>query len=145
MTFQFLSETHEYYFNGLRIPSVTGVLPNAGLLDYSGFSDYYRDRGTYVHAATEMIDKGTLDWDSLDGTLRPYCEAYQKFIDDVKPAIILSEKPLYHAGYGFAGKPDRAIRINERTSVIDFSTGNPPPAKKIQVAAYQELIHASDD
>ena len=144
-TFRFNEEDHSYWIGERRIPSVTGILRDAGLLNYHGSADYYMERGTFVHRATEMIDKGTLDWDSLDSTLRPYCEAYQKFINDVKPSIILSEKPLYHAGYGFAGTPDRAIRINERTSVIDFSTGNPPPAKKIQVAAYQELIHASED
>ena len=145
MTFRFLAETHGYYFNGLRIPSVTGILRNAGLLNYHGSSDYYMDRGTYVHAATEMIDKGTLNWNVLDDTLRPYCEAYASFCRDVNPEPVLSEKPMYHAQYLYAGTLDRVVKMNGLASLIDIKSGSPHPATVLQVAAYAELVRVNED
>ena len=142
-TFRFNEEDHSYWIGERRIPSVTGILRDAGLLNYHGSSDYHMDRGTYVHRATTMIDKGTLDWDGLDDTLRPYCEAYQRSIDDVKREIILSEKPMYHPNYYYAGTPDRVMKRNGLTTLIDIKSGSPHPATALQIAAYAELIRAT--
>ena len=144
-TFRFNEEDHSYWIGEQRIPSVTGILRDAGLLNYHGSSDYHMERGTFVHRATEMIDKGTLDWDSLDDTLRPYCEAYQKFIDDVKPKIILSEKPMYHPQFMYAGTLDRMVKMNGLTSLIDIKSGSPHPATALQISAYAELIGINEN
>jgi len=144
-TFRFNEADHSYWIGEQRIPSVTGILQDAGLLNYHGSSDYHMERGAFVHRATEMIDKGTLDWDSLDVTLRPYCEAYQRFIDDVKPEIILSEKPMYHPNYFYAGIPDRVAKVNGLTTLIDIKSGSPHPATDLQIAAYAELIGINEN
>jgi len=104
------------------------------------------DRGTYVHAATEMIDKGTLDWNALDDTLRPYCEAYSKYCQSANMGeILISERPMYHAQYLYAGTLDRVVKMNGLTSLIDIKSGSPHPATALQVAAYAELVRANED
>lgn len=143
--FEFRESDHSYWLGEQRLISVMEVLAQAGMIDDSHFSEYARTRGTYVHRATEMIDRGTLDWENLDPVLLPYCEAYRKFQEDVHPEILFSERPLYHAQHLYAGTLDRAMRINGHSSIVDFSSGNPPPAKEIQVAAYRELMLVNED
>jgi len=145
MTFRFVEADHSYWLGEKRIPSVTGILRDAGLLNYHGSSDYYMGRGTYVHAATVMIDKGTLDWNALDDTLRPYCEAYRKFIEDARPEVLISERPMYHAAFLYAGCPDRVLMMNGRTVVVDIKSGVPIPANWLQISAYRELIAVNED
>ena len=102
-------------------------------------------RGTYVHRATEMIDRGTLDWPALDSMLLPYCQAYQQFIEDKRPEIILSEKPMYHAQHLFAGTPDRVVKMDYGICLLDLKSGAPTRATAIQLAAYRELVRINED
>ncbi len=143
--FRFDEADHSYWLGEQRLDAVTHVLREAGMIDASWFTEEARTRGAYVHQATEMIDRGTLDWDALDPILSPYCRAYERFVADVRPEVLLSERPLYHAGYLYAGTPDRVARINGITAVVDFSTGDPLPAKLVQVAAYREMVLVSED
>lgn len=145
MTFRFDPEKHEYFLGDCRLESVTEVIAGAGMVDSRHFSEESRTRGTYVHAATEMIDRGTLDWSDLDPVLAPYCRAYQSFIEDKRPEILLSEKPLYHAQHLFAGTLDRLVKMDGAISLIDIKSGVPSPATAIQVAAYRELVKVNED
>lgn len=137
--FRFVEETHEYFLADRRLDGVTETLAGAGMIDSRFFTEESRTRGQYVHRASEFIDAGTLDWSTLDPVLVPYCEAYQKFIEDARPEIILSEKASYHPQYLYAGRLDRILKIHDKLAVVDFSTGDPLPAKDIQVAAYWQL------
>jgi len=145
MIFHFDPETHTYTLDGRTLLSVTSILKEAGMLVYpSGMQDAMM-RGKYVHAATEMIDRGTLDWELLDDTLRPYCEAYAKFCRDKNPVIVLSEQRSYHPTHLYAGTPDRVVRMDGFTALLDIKTGTPNPATAIQVAAYKEMVRALDE
>lgn len=125
---------------------VTEILREAGMVDYSFSNEEAMTRGTYCHTATVMIDRGTLDWEGLDDTLRPFCEAYAKFCRDVNPEVILSEQRFDHPQYQYTGQVDRIFRIggkmaNSATWLVDLKTGSPVPAVDLQVAAYRELPH----
>jgi hypothetical protein len=145
VTFRFDAENHEYFLDDRRLESVTEILGDAGLTDYRFSQEWYMTRGKYIHAASEMIDRGTLDWTTLDPVLVPFCEAYQHFVEDCRPEIILSEKPMYHAGHLYAGTPDRAVTANGITALIDIKTGVPNRATAIQLSAYREMIRVSED
>lgn len=145
MTFRFNPDTHEYFLADKPLLSVTRVLERAGLVSYPSATDYHKERGTFVHRASEMVDRGTLDWAALDPVLIPYCEAYRKFVEEARPEIVLSETPMYHGTYLYAGTFDRVIRLNGITSLIDLKTGSPHPATALQVAAYSELVRVNAD
>jgi hypothetical protein len=125
------------------LPSVTGILADAGLIDRTFFTEEGRTRGKYVHTATGMIDRGTLDWEVLDDTLRPYCEAYAKFCRDTNPEIMLTEVPMHHPAHLYAGTPDRIVKMNGTRILLDLKTGAPAPATALQLAAYKEMIRAN--
>ena len=143
--FVFKKEDHSYWLEDQRLPSVTGVLRDAGLSIYhSGNSEYYMERGTLVHTATEMIDKGTLDWNSLDPVLLPYCEAYAEFCSIMvnMENLLISESPMYHPQHLYAGTPDRLVPVNGMASLIDIKSGGPHPTNLLQVAGYWEMARA---
>jgi hypothetical protein len=142
--FIFREEDHSYWLGDRRLESVTEILERSGIADYRWTNEDAMTRGKYVHTASEMIDRGTLDWAALDPILRPYCEAYQKFIEDKHPEILLSEKPMYHPDYLFAGTPDRAMRMDGAIVLPDLKSGAPNRATAIQTAAYRELVRVSE-
>jgi len=144
MNFRFDAENHEYFLDDRRLESVTEILERSGIADYRFSNEEAMLRGTYVHTATEMIDRGTLDWETLDPILRPYCEAYQRFIEDKRPEILTSEKPMWHPAHFYAGTPDRVALMDGIVSLIDLKTGIPNRATAIQIAAYRELIRMND-
>lgn len=120
---------------------VTEILAEAGMVDYRFSNEDAKTRGTYVHTATEMIDRHTLDWETLDDTLRPYCVAYLNFLRDTGyPAVVLSEKRMDHPQYQYTGQVDRIFNFGNSLALVDLKTGSPHPAVDLQVAAYRELV-----
>jgi hypothetical protein len=100
---------------------------------------FYLRRGQYVHAATELIDAGTIDWATLDSRLEPYCRAYQAFVDMSHPVIELSEQIVVAPDYSYGGRLDRVFRLpgRERLLVVDIKTGAGREKRyQLQLAAY---------
>jgi len=142
--FRFVESDHSYWLGERRLPSVTGILEDTGLANYKWSTDYHKERGGFVHKATELIDRGTLDWSSLDPVLVPYCEAYAKFCSSVNmETLIISEKPLYHPQHLYAGTPDRLVTMNSLTTLIDIKSGATHPATALQVAGYWDLVRVN--
>lgn len=77
---KFIEDTHTYLLDGVKIPSVTSVLP----YNYTGDYEYQRDRGSKVHKMIELYSNGVLDEDELDPVLKPYLESFK-----------LSDKPVF--------------------------------------------------
>ena len=142
--FSFREEDHTYWLSGLRLESVTEILEGSRIADYRFSNEEAMTRGSFVHTATEFIDRGSLDWSALDDTLRPYCEAYQRFIEDKRPEILLSEKAMYHPTLLFAGTPDRVMRMDDSIILPDLKSGAPSRATAVQVSAYRELVSVSE-
>jgi hypothetical protein len=101
--------THTYRVNGSIVPSVTQVIPS----DYSHVHprvlEKARQRGHAVHKATELYDKGTLDFATLDPQIEPYLVAWDKFKLDYEfesdPYDV--ERRVYHPVDRYACTGDR--------------------------------------
>lgn len=110
---EFEADRHVYTFNGQILPSTTGILKEMGLTpDYSMIDPFYAMRGQYVHKATELYDRGTLDEDTVDDEIAPYLEQYRKAKANFPFEIIDIEKMLRHPVYGYTGTIDRTITGN---------------------------------
>lgn len=108
----FDEEHHIFTAEGEIIPSVTSIIRKAGLTpDWSQIADieWYASRGTYVHQATEMWEKGTLDENTVDKEIRPYLEAYKRFRADYPVKVIDQEVRLWHPTYRYAGIIDMIV------------------------------------
>lgn len=138
---EFKAETHEYFFNGRKVPSVTGILKEVGLIDDEWFTEEARERGKAVHAATELLDRDDLDWDSLHPKIEPYVKAYQNFKKDTGFIPELIEHRVYNHDYNYAGTLDRTgIFPNGEKVILDIKSGPISGWAALQVAAYDYCL-----
>lgn len=119
-----------------EFPHVTDVLARAGLVNTDWFKEYDLSRGSALHKATEYLDEGTLDWSTVDPIILGRLRQYQRFKDEVRPAIGPIEKHVEHHAYHYQGTLDRLVSINDRLGVLDIKGPSMSPWQGVQVAAY---------
>jgi hypothetical protein len=112
------------WYRGRPIRSVSKILERIYPMP-PGLPQWYLDRGKMVHHATTLIDAGTLDWETLDDRLRPFCEAYRDFIDVVHPVVEASELTVVHRSYSYGARLDRVYKIpgSSKPILVDIKTG----------------------
>jgi hypothetical protein len=105
----------------------------------------WRQRGTFVHRATEMFDKDTLDWDTMDTDLEPFVRGWEKAVSDLDIHNILAiEARVWSKKYLYAGTLDRLLLMGRWAWLIDIKTGPPMPTDPLQTAAYRQAAHETD-
>ncbi len=134
-------EKHAYYCRGIRYPSVTQIIAAAGLYgDTSRWTDYSRDRGTYVHQIIEYHLAGELDEATIDPALLPYFAAWLRFEAEAGFVSEGCEKRLVSERHRFAGTIDHIGHLNGHYVIIDVKSGAPVPATGVQLAGYEILL-----
>jgi len=137
---------HEYRLNGIRVPSVTGVLKAAGYIDLSGIPsavlEAARARGTRVHAALHYLLEDDLDITTVDEADRGYLESAQRYLAQHVVKVLGAEMRLWSERYACAGTTDMvAVHGDGYPSIDDFKTGEPSDvAADLQTAAYHGFI-----
>ncbi|HXK36963.1 MAG TPA: hypothetical protein VJ553_05280 [Candidatus Paceibacterota bacterium] len=113
-----------YTYQGRYIRSVSKILNRIYPMP-PGLDPFYLERGKAVHAATVLIDNGTLDMDALDHRLLAFCSAYQTFRRMAAPVIEASELVVIHPSYSYGARLDRVFRLpgQERLLVVDIKCG----------------------
>jgi hypothetical protein len=138
---------HEYRnADGIKKPSVTWILAQSGLCDFSFVEDEIRERamarGRSVHWMTRLEDEGALDYRRVPHKLRPFRKGYLgwKQASRFVPEII--EEPFI-SPLGFAGTPDRvgtlpptAIYPLGSRAVVDLKTGSVYDWTRFQLCLY---------
>jgi hypothetical protein len=141
MTITFDAEKHEYRDCGVRLPSVTQVISAAGLYgNTSFFTDYSRDRGSFVHQIIEWHLSKELDESTIDPVLMPYFEAWKRFERESSYVSDSCETRLASATYRFAGTIDHIGHLGGHFCIIDVKTGALNPAGALQLAGYELLL-----
>ena len=144
---EFDEETHTYTQGGVKLPSVTTIIREAGLMPgfYGSGNEAAMLRGTLVHRACEFHDEGDLDESTVDPALAGYLEAWKKFRDETAfdPAEI--EWRHAHPVNKYAGTVDRIGSFGGRPAIIDIKTGEFDPWIGIQLAAYEGLVYSAVD
>jgi len=110
-TLTFEPTTHEYRIDGHLVPSVTQLLDNAGLTpDYSlvspGILQHARERGIHVDQACDLLDQDDLDWRSVNPEAHGFVEAWLRFKEHEGFRPLVSQLPLFHPTYTYAGTAD---------------------------------------
>ena len=142
MSLVFNKENHTYTLDGQPIPSVTGILQEGGLVDFSKVDPEILDRackfGIAAHLACQLFDERTLNEDILDENLVPRLAAWKKFLNDTGFVIEAIEEKVVSVKYRYAGTLDRRGLLYSRRTVIDLKTGADfGLATGPQLAAYQ--------
>jgi len=136
---QFDADTHTYVDDGVEIPSVTQILERVGLVNTYFMNQYpeARQRGTDVHEATALIDRGALELGDFDGWMAGWIDSWSLFkIDNAIDDFSHVESRFGSAELGYAGTVDRVAMIDDKPVIIDLKTGKPARTHKLQLAAY---------
>ena len=128
----FRAETREYFHKGVRVPSVTEIVKEAGVADFSRIPPAVLEkaaaRGRKAHMVAEAIDLNLFDDKNADEadieTAKDWRSAKEVIfkashpIDELIEQIIYCEKPQY------AGRFDRAWELpGKRLLLADIKTG----------------------
>lgn len=140
--------SHTYRWNGEKVASVTQILQDVGLIDYSSLPLSLREmaleRGRTVHTVTHWDDEGDLDESSVDPQIVPYLAAWRRFRMDTGFVPELIEHRAYSPEFGYAGTLDRAGRFpGGRKALIDLKNSLVPEFARYQLAAYSKLLPES--
>ena len=104
-------------YKGKSVRSVSKILNRIYPLP-PDLPQWYLDRGKMVHAATVLIDNGTLDWEALDERIKPFCDAYKYFLETARPVMEATELVVVHPSYAYGGRMDREISLPGQTRLI---------------------------
>lgn len=151
MSLTFDAAEHAYHLDGRRLPSVTQILEDVGIIDYSGIPGASREqyllRGQIVHACTQFDDEMSVEGnrladDQIDPRVAGYVEAWRRFRRDTGFTPELIEHRAANKQYGFAGTLDRTGRLRGETGVglWDIKTGHAMPWTRLQLAAYASFF-----
>lgn len=140
----FDSELHQYTIDGVVLPSVTGVLSDVGVIDYSYLPLSVREmalkRGQAVHLATQYADQNELG--RVPEWLTGYVDAWQRFRENTGFLPELIEHRSYHTLYRYAGTLDRTGSIGGSVVILDLKTNDAPWWVRIQLAAYAAFFES---
>ena len=140
----FRESDHSYMLHGVSLPSVTQIIADAGLYgNTSYFTDYSRDRGSFVHKAIEYHLSGELSEETLDPVIVPYLDAWKRFQSEANYISDLCEERLASNVYRFAGTIDHIGYLDGHFCIIDVKTSVVASAATgIQLAGYEILLSA---
>ena len=144
--------THTYRWNGVKVPSVTGLINEWLQITISG-SQYHVNRfsgvvvpsylmqegaakGKDLHKGSELILKGGLDWNALDPEYEPPLRQFQKWLDDCQIQPLYTEYRFYHPKYHYCGCIDVVAMVEKALAFIDIKTGECSTVD-IQLSAYE--------
>ena len=121
---QFFDKGHVYMLDGERLPCVSDLCRFLHREIYKEAPIWQleaaADRGTKVHAATEVLDKtGQAE---IDGDYVPYLEAYARFLREHEVSWELIEHPDYHPELRYAGTIDRYGMVDGLHTIVDLKT-----------------------
>lgn len=144
LVFEPIGHTYMLQPEGSELPSVTTVLRESGILDFSMIpQDVLQNaarRGTAVHEALALLDDEALDEETVGEEIHGYLMAYLRFKREsgFQPALI--EHRSWHPVHRYAGTLDRTGTIGNDNIVLDFKTGVMLPGYRLQLAAYQAFL-----
>lgn len=137
---------HIYQYRGRRVPSVTQVLKDMGLVDYSKIPQDVLQlacaRGTAVHIATQLWDENDLEESSIADELRPYLTAWMRFRNETGFLCELNEARGYDPSLVVAGTLDRSGLLCKSAVILDIKTGILLPGHALQLTAYAQFFAA---
>ena len=122
-----LDDQHRYTLDGKGLDGLTSTIAEAGLISGYG-SDWYMQRGTFIHQATEYWDKKILDENTLDPQIVPYLNSWKQFRKDQSYTPSHIEYPTYH--------PDLMVgmKIDRLPGPCDLKSGVLEPWHILQIA-----------
>jgi len=137
----FDKENHVYTVDGKKLENITSIID--GFLSKEFFTEEARERGTAVHEAIKAIYLTGSYY--VTAEYQGYIDAFFQFLEDTDFQMLLSETPLFHPMYKYAGTLDLFGWLQNVGTVVEIKTGLDHPVYQLQTAAQKDLINVSQD
>lgn len=137
---QFDPASHSFTWKGNPVPGVSQVLRDMGLQTTWYKNDpIYRERGSAVHVASDLLDSGEFTEDGTHPDLLGYTRGYAKFLADTGFKAERSEVAVYSLSCKVAGIPDKWGPIpSGKRWLLDIKSGKTAPkGVQIQLGMYR--------
>lgn len=141
--FRFDAGLHEYYLEGVLVPSITQMIEMAGLVESDYYTEESRVRGTAVHDLTAAYDLKALEPEACTSKYRGWLFAHVAAMRIVRPTWSHVEEPFVHGRLRFGGRPDRLGLVYRLRSVAEIKSGGPEKCHQIQTAL-QAILAAAE-
>ena len=120
----FREADHVYMLDGQVLPCVSDLCAPLHRAVYENVPKWQMEaaaeRGTAVHLATQSLDAAGRA--ECPEEYLPYVLGYRNFLKEHSAAWSMTEKPLYHPEYLFAGTPDRYGLLDGKHTLLDIKT-----------------------
>ena len=132
-----------------RWDELAGMTPSARLKLISRAHEASRNkaavRGTRVHALADRLASG--EEVAVPDELAGHVEACVSFLNDWDPVTVMTETPVYHEQYLYAGTLDLVVEMAGKRWLLDFKTSASGAYgdTAFQLAAYRFATHCLDD
>lgn len=144
MQLTFVKDTHEYFVDGEKVPSVSDICRFVKNEVYSLAPEYLMkmaaERGTAVHEATELLDNtGKVD---IETAYAPYLKAYATYRKEHKVRYELTEQMFADKDGKYAGTIDRYGEVDGKMALIDIKTSSAlqKPLYETQLNLYRRML-----
>lgn len=117
---------------------VTQVLALSGCVDYSWCDEEGKWRGSEVHRAVELANKGKLK--SVPEKISGYFASFEKFKRECRWIAVRTEQELKDERLKISGRMDASGWIKGELAVVDFKTSAIRPAAALQLALYGHML-----
>ena len=155
MSLEFFAPDHSYMLDGVRVPSVTGVLHRAGLITFDHVPPSILaaalERGRIVHQAIHFWNERDLDVADFERSFpecAPYLHGWIAFTEQRRFVPVINERRIASRRHQVAGTLDCLGTLDGTAVLLDFKTGRPQDvAADLQTAGYLALATewAEDD
>lgn len=136
MNTHFDKNKHEYFVDGVLVPSITQIISR--YFNFSFVPKSSLDLGKFEHEIFEQVIRNEHDKnDSFSSNMRNYIAG---LLGDYE--VLQTETPLFSKQYMFAGTPDAVIKHNNKTMIVEYKSNR--TYKKyvmLQLAAQRLLVH----
>ena len=137
---EFNEKEHIYKVGDKFLPSVTEILKGLGFIETKWYKPQDSIRGKSIHVATELFDKGVLDWEKLPDYIKPHVDNWIKFKEDTDFKPLFLEEHLYHPYYMYGFTPDKIGTIKDDYTIIDIKTGAYQRWHELQLMLYGTAV-----
>jgi hypothetical protein len=128
-----LDENHIYHLDGRQIDGLTSTIAEAGLMGNFG-TEWHMTKGTAVHLATELWDKGTLDESTVDPQIQGSLESWKRFRKDQNYTPIGIERKFFNSVL-LVG-----MMIDRLPGPCDLKSGSPEPWHILQISLHWSTL-----
>lgn len=140
--YTFDRERHRHLLDDQEIPGVTRILGRFfGVNPF--YTEYGRDRGTYVHQACELYDLEQLDEETLDPVLKPYLDGWKRFRVETGFEPVVIERPMASVLRRFATVIDRVGRLGKKCIVLEIKGGAEEKSHRLQTGLQAHICRVN--